>query len=401
MERINRSIIFIGLLAVFLFGCKEEGRIDHIDMNAPAPAQVSNVTVRNTPGGAVLKYKLPADENLLSVKAVYEIQPGVQRETESSFYKDSLVLEGFGETRTYDVRLYSIGMNEKASEPLTVQVNPTTAPVHLATKSLRDAFGGISIVINNPERANLTVVLMGDTSQLGYQTILTNFYTSDEQASFTFRGGLDFIPYDFSVYLIDRWNNLSDTITENLTPLFEEFVPKNDLVIARLPNDGPVLGAYAHGRFFDGLITTVPYATDVNGLAIIDVSPFPVWITWDMRTIVTVSRFTYYHYLRYPWEFYNATDFELWGSMDPNPDGSWDESWIPLGHFITPVPNPITDQDVADILDGIDCELEINEFAPDPYVPVRYLRFKVNKVCSGAAAASTYLQEISIWGQIQ
>jgi len=48
-------------LPVLLFGCKEEGRIDHIDDNAPAPVQIdkASITVQNTPGGAVLKYTVP------------------------------------------------------------------------------------------------------------------------------------------------------------------------------------------------------------------------------------------------------------------------------------------------------------------------------------------------------
>ena len=56
--------------------CKEEGRLDHIDMSAPAPEQVYDVTVKPTPGGAILKYKMPKDENLLYVKAVYQIETG-------------------------------------------------------------------------------------------------------------------------------------------------------------------------------------------------------------------------------------------------------------------------------------------------------------------------------------
>ena len=57
MKRI--PYIIISLMLVLWISCKEEVRNDHIDDSAPAPAQVSNVTVRNTHGGAVLKYKLP------------------------------------------------------------------------------------------------------------------------------------------------------------------------------------------------------------------------------------------------------------------------------------------------------------------------------------------------------
>src|SRR5690606_39691889 len=60
--------------------CKEEPRMDYIGSNGGAPAQVSNVVVENTPGGAILKYKLNKDVNLSYVKAVYEVTPGRSEE---------------------------------------------------------------------------------------------------------------------------------------------------------------------------------------------------------------------------------------------------------------------------------------------------------------------------------
>lgn len=83
-SKILYTVIF--LVSVIWTGCKEEGRIDFIDMSAPAPGQVKDVVVINRPGGAVLKYTLPEDRNLLYVRAEYEIKPGVIRETKSSFY---------------------------------------------------------------------------------------------------------------------------------------------------------------------------------------------------------------------------------------------------------------------------------------------------------------------------
>ena len=395
-NKIIRIFTLSYFLTVFFTGCKEEGRIDHFDSNAPAPAQVTDVTVRNTAGGAVLKYKVPADENLLYVQAVYEIKPGVQREAISSFYKDSLVLEGFGEAQTYDVMLYSVGKNGKTSAPLTEQVNPSTAPVHLATKQLRTAFGGVSVSVENPEKAALAVVLMGDTAQVGYQSYLETFYMSDEKRMFALRG-LDTIPGNYSVYLRDRWNNLSDTIAATLTPMFEEFIPKTWEAIS-LPGDTPHNGASFYSRAWDGINSS---AQSTNYLAIMDMGTFPTWFTIYLNQTIILSRIKYYQFWAYPWDYYHLTDFELWGSMDPNPDGSWDESWIPLLHYQVPKPNPITADDITwAVNDGIDWEVEANEFAPDPFVPVRFIRLKANQVCIGAAASYVYLMEISFWGQI-
>ncbi len=53
----NTVKLFVLLIINFVVqSCKEEPRMDYIDSNGGAPAQVSNVVVENTPGGAILKY---------------------------------------------------------------------------------------------------------------------------------------------------------------------------------------------------------------------------------------------------------------------------------------------------------------------------------------------------------
>src|SRR5690606_7186859 len=242
----NRIIaITIILISVLWISCREEGRIDFIDDAAPAPGQVTNVTVENRPGGALLKYTLPVDKNLLYVRAEYEIQPGVIRQTKSSYFKDSLVLEGFGTPDTYEIKLYSVGRNEKESTPLVVQINPTVSPVRLVSKKFRDTFGGVAIDFENPEQANLAIVLMADTADQGYQSELITYYTSAPKGTFTYRGvdGLDPVEHEFSMYIRDRWGNYSDTLTEKVTPWFEEFIPKSTWRDYTLPGDIPPVNA--------------------------------------------------------------------------------------------------------------------------------------------------------------
>ena len=92
--------------------------------------------------------------------------------------------------------------------------------------------------------------------------------------------------------------------------------------------------------------------------------------------------------------------------MEPNKDGIWDDSWIPLGKFESIKPSgigtPITADDIAFATAGIDFELEENEFSPNPFVPVRYIRFKLIENMRGpVSAGSTQIKQISFWGIIQ
>lgn len=400
-NRIINLILF--LLPIVWFGCKEEDRIDFIDDSAPAPDQVTNVVVQNKPGGAVLKYTLPVDKNLLYVRAEYEIQPGVICETKSSYFKDSLVLEGFGDTNTYDVRLYSVGKNEKASEPKIIQINPTTAPVRLTTKKFRETFGGVAIDFENPEKANLAIVLMADTGNLGYLTELITYYTALPKGTFTYRGeeGLDPEEYEFSVYIRDRWGNLSDTITASVTPWFEEYIPKNTWQTYALPNDHqPINSSYSLARIWDEVY-------DNDGFHGHETTQLPSNLTWDLGKTVKLSRLKL-------WPRKNSDDrwrrghpkiFEIWGSALPGTSGDInDGTWIPLGRFESLKPSgsgtQITQEDISFAEEGIDFDFEVSDFAPNPYAEVRYIRFRTITTYANMAFTTVSILELSFWGEI-
>jgi len=385
------------LLVLVLFGCKEEGRIDHIDGSAPAPAQVTVTEVINTPGGAILRYALPNDENLLCVKAEYEIQPGVTCETKASYFTDTLFLDGFGSTDTYDVRLYSVGKNEKMSAPVIVQVNPLTPPVLLATKSMKETFGGVAIAIENPGNANLAVVLLADTGKIGYLSELHTFYTSTPKGTLSFRG-LDSIQCDFAVYLRDRWNNLSDTIYSTLTPLFEEVIPKNTWREYPMPGDALLLATGTgpsqlwNEAYWDYFHT--------------DLVPLPARFQFDLGVTAKLSRFKLW-----PrdldldrWGRGMPKVFEVYGSITPNPNGNLDESWIPLGRFECVKPSgpglTVTEEDRAFGRAGIDFDFETSDFAPNPNVPVRYIRVRTLSTFNNTAISYVVLSELAFWGSI-
>ncbi|MDR1155259.1 MAG: DUF4959 domain-containing protein [Bacteroidales bacterium] len=398
----NRIFMIIFLMSIVWVGCKEEGRIDFMDDSAPAPGRVTNVRVRNTPGGAVLKYTLPVDKNLLYVRAEYEIHPGVMRETKSSYFKDSLVLEGFGDTQRYAVALYCVGKNEKTSDSLRVWINPQTAPVHLASKKLRDTFGGVAIDIENPEKANLAIVLMADTANLGYLSEVITYYTALPKGSFTYRGidGLAPEEYEFAVYIRDRWDNYSDTLTSTLTPWFEEPIPKGTWTDYTLPGDTPpVNSSYPLTRIWDG---------DTNGTGFhgMETQVLPSTLTWDLGRTVKLSRLKLWprNHGDDLWKRGHPKIFEIWGSVSPNPTGIMDDSWIPLGRFESLKPSgtgaQITQEDLDFARAGIEFDFEISDFAPDPYTPIRFIRFRSVTTYANLSFSTTSIAEISFWGEL-
>lgn len=381
-------MVFALLVGIFTQRCKEDPRLDHIDDNAAAPQQVTNLKAQNTPGGANITYKLNSDVNLAYVKAVFEIQPGVFKEAKSSVYTDTLKLEGFGNTDESDVKIISVGKNEKESAPVIVKIKPLTPPVILAYNdlSIEPAFGGVKVRIKNDLQANIAIVLDADTTGSGLLRPLQTFYTKAASGSYSVRG-LTATSKRFSVYLRDRWGNKSLAIIKDITPLFEQRVPK-PFAGYFLPTDQPPLGTNVLANIWDGLSNTNIYASGNN-------TPIPQWFTIDLKIPVVLSRMKE-HQRTDPYTYTGACVkvFELYGSNAPASDGSW-ASWTLIGKFDSYKPSGavgLTKEDIAyAYTNGEDFEM------PDTPPAYRYLRFKTLETWGGTGQVT--ISEVTFWGK--
>jgi hypothetical protein len=391
-----KKIIFMFIALIYIAsGCKEEGRLDYIDDSAPAPMPV---TIKGTPvakpGGAVIKYTVPNDKNLLGVKAVYE-RSGQICETKASVYTDSLTLEGFNDTKTYDVTLYSVGRNSKLSEPLTVQVTPLDPPYRTVQVDMVETFGGVSVTLSeNTDRASLALVLLADTAGTGEWIELQTFYSEAVKVSYA-RRGLESKESVFALYVRDRWNNRSDTLVKSLTPIEEVEIPKDRFSNPKLPGDSweQVGGSnsYRFEQLWDGRINS----SGSGFFAASSTSPMPQHFTINLGRKVVLSRFQVFPRST---ERYNGPaprTWELYGSDNPPSDGNWD-NWHLLGSFSQLKPSgygdgaavgPITAEDIAYFIGGGNYELLITDETPNPYITISYIRFRTT------ATFATYLTE--------
>jgi hypothetical protein len=409
--------MFVMIAALlYISGCKEEGRIDHIDDSAAAPAPVTGVQVRNTPGGAVIKYNIPDDKNLLGVKVVYT-RNGEICESKASKYMDTLVVEGFGNTAPQEAQLYSVGVNEKLSEPVPVPINPLLPPVQAVKFDLEEGFGGVVASLDeNYSAANLSLVLLMDTlyssGEKRQWMQLQAFHTESVARKFS-RRGLDPKAMDFALYIRDRWGNTSDTIYRTLTPLEEVKLPKDKFRNAALPTDYylsaetatsyPLENTWSGDEFPGESIYASQFA-----------APMPSWVTIELGYKVSISRIQ--KWPRPNYELYSGSaprTFELWGSTNPNPDGSWDDSWTLLGEFEQFKPSgygegrevgPITDEDNDYWYNRTEFEMVPSDNAPNPYMPVTYVRLKFTSSFTTygteAVQGQIIIDELTFWGQL-
>lgn len=386
--------VFMALLAGMLMcACSEEEMMPVNTDEAPSP--VSNVQVENLAGGARLTYTLPNDKNLLYVKAVYTISQHVQREVKSSYYQNYLLLDGFSDTISYGVSLYAVSRGEKVSQPVTVAVKPLTPPVMKVFESLTmtGTFGGVRVSFENEAEANVVLTVLA-TDTIGDLVQADAYYTKRKEGTFAVRG-FEPVSRTFGVFVRDRWSNCSDTLFADLTPVYEYQLDKTKFKTIQLPSDT-----------YDGHVSSkVEYLWDEKtgngGTSIFHSKPgsgLPQWFTFDMGVTTTLSRFKLHHRdggTDGPYTGGDPRVYEVWGSNNPDTDGGW-ENWTLLTtcESVKPSGQPegtVTSEDKQfAVVDGEDFDF------PAGIPPVRYLRFKINKVWG--ALDHMYIAELTFWG---
>ena len=388
--------LLLTAVAVALSACSGElgGRIDQI-VEMPVPGPVSVKSIRNTPGGAVIKVSIPDDPYLKGIVAEYD-RGGVLVNSKISRYVDSLTVEGFADTNPHTVTLYSFNVNEDRSAGVDVTVNPLTPSIITVSPELIGSFGGVKIMIRgNEARTPLAICLLRDTdlsdlskplSQMKWEEVTTLFTSSNDIR--LSRRGIDPVEAIFGVYIRDHWGNMSDTTIAVLKPIKEVKLDKSKFRNAALADDNcPSQNASNYpisSLWDDSGQSAVPhfFASDPG-------NPSPCWLTIDLGVEAQLSRVATLPRIGYVIYGGGAVrDYEFWGSLAPtgqaNPDNEhkFDDTWFCLGKFTQEkpsgydeygLPGTITSEDSQAFNAGNDFEFDKEQF-PRCNDPLRYLR---------------------------
>ena len=394
----NTVLIILSLHLFLGIGCKRKDILLQDTGNGAAPQVVSNIQVKNLPGGAKLTYTIPKDPNISAVKAVYELKPGERSEVKSSIYVDTLQIEGFGDSAIHTINIYSVGKNGKLSTPTEVEIHPTTPPVFsvFKTMDLAATFSGAVVSFKNPTEASMAYVLLCDSTGNGDWVTADTYYSKSNEGHFSTRG-FDSVKTKFAVYARDRWGNRSDTITKILKPLYEEVLDKGKFEQLVLPGDD------WEGHTWSGLpLREMSFIWNGEWNNSNDcfhtktsIQQMPQWFTFDLGDTYTLSRFKFYHRAGGDGRYVGGDPetFEIWGSNHPSEDGSFD-SWQLLGSFTSKKPTSGATVSAEDIqfacVDGEDFDF------PPGTPPMRYLRWKTTKTWGGFNYI--YISELTFWG---
>ncbi|PRD56642.1 DUF5000 domain-containing lipoprotein [Sphingobacterium gobiense] len=395
-KKISRILLSLVAISIVLVAACDS-KLSPIEKDWPTPGPVGNVKVENFQGGATLTYDLPPGKELWYVKAEYEIRPGVKREKKATYYTNQIVLDGFGKTGDYDVKLYAVSRDEKESEPVVVQVHPDTPPIESVYETLvmNEDFGGLNVSMKNDTEADIVMYIVTLEPNGVWEPVET-YYTRQRQGIFTARG---FEPEErrFGVYIRDRWENYSDTLVGDLTPYFEMELDKSRFKEVRLPTDTwqkRYAGSAGVSAIWNGNRATS--GQNHNFQSILP-SPIPQWFTFDLGVTAKLSRMQYWMKAGL-FAQGNAKVIEIWGSTDPDPDGSW-ESWTLMATFTSFKPSGLplgstTEEDIAHATAGD------NFVFPADAPLVRYIRFKTLEVWD-PATQNVWVNEISMFGSVE
>jgi hypothetical protein len=349
-KRSHLTGIVIMLLIFSIAGCKKMTGVRGLSQKAEkgdaAPGKVTNVRVKNIPGGAHIFYTLPKSEDLEYVEAVYTTKSSGRQSAKASRYVDSLSVKGFANTSSHKVKLYSVSRGGTASDSVTVTIHPLMPSFASVFNSIeaQKAFGGISMQYkNNITEDSLTIHVVKDSS--GFILPVKNEYVYKKRDTLNIFG-LQPKLTKFGFVVTDQYGNSSDTLYKNIKPLFEVELNKDLWSNAKFPTDSwRWYKNYAFNLMWDNNSTKYGNAFEISSTSADNFHSFPVWFTIDLGQKAKLSRLTYYP--QAPWANYMPTGFIVWGSANPkiDPDHPFNNSWVKLGKFTPLTPGVDFDPD--------------------------------------------------------
>lgn len=391
------------LLILFLASCKKaESNIEVVSTDKTKPGVVTNVKVENLNGSARITYTLPNSKNILCVLATYNINDKRVRQTKSSYYTDTVIVDGFAKAKEYTVTLNVVSRANINSDPVVVKVNPLTPNYLLINSNLaiNPDFGGASFFGLNPNRVPVAVHLLSFNETTNVYDEQEPEYISGDTVNLSIRG-FDVKPHKFGVFTTDRFGNVSDTVFKTLTPLFETQLDKTKFFTYHLNSDSPIGYGWEFKYFFDGSLEGNGWHTTSNPLKI---------GTFGITTLSRISRVVLFNRLPDIYGYQNTRQFTLWGTLKDSPQdfapwpakttpvGTVIGDWINMGNFVYPNPpsglpaNQATPADNAFGAKGISFNLPNPSLSPG----VKYIRYQ----CTQTWAGLDYINamEITLYG---
>lgn len=391
-KNINRLIVSLILIVQLFVGCTEDRGWTLLEDGLEKLKPIKDVQVINGHGQALIKYKLESTQDLLYVKAEYQMANGKMRVVKSSQYKNEILIDGFPDTKSHEVKLYAVNKAEVQSKPVVVNVAPKIPVFDMVFSKIKVAptFGGVRITSVNEQKGDVVIVPMVDRENTGEFEPLDNYYSSDSLLTYSIRG-LEPKEMKFAFYVRDRWLNSSDTLYSTITPFAEFLMDRSLFSTLRLPGDAEFMYDTRVDMIWDGNMNLSKWPS----LYTVESAGEPQSITFSIGKEAQLSRIVIFG--RRENGFYdkgNLRNFEVWGSNNPSLDGSFD-SWEKLGTYtvIKPSGTPLGTNTGAD-----DAYASAGWSFDLPENGVKYKYIRIRNLRNWRGSYFMQMAQIQLWG---
>ncbi len=384
-------------------GCQEEIYGPIVNEKNP-PADILNLDVTPIYGGFDVSYDLPSGKDVLYVKAIYTDTNGNEAEVRASAFTNNLRIEGFGDTQTKTVTLYTVDRSANQSSGVSFSLAPLDPIVQVTANStvIAETYSGVNVSWTNENGEPLAFEIFAE-NEIGELEIVETIYSTAAESDFSLRDR-ESVPQAFKISIRDQYGNraevLPDTPDGKLTPIKEERLDKNlmrVIVLDNAPSSGWENFNGRHSSIFDDEHGVSNYIHTTSA------SPLPVNLTIDLGVEAFISRIIIHHRVgsdgarAYPFNHGNPQEYEVFGRKEaPSQSGDWDE-WTLLysAKSVKPSglpPGQLTDEDRVAADTG-----EEHEFGVQERPQIRYVRIRINKVFTASAA---HIGEFTAYGEI-
>jgi len=318
----KKYITTITILLILFVSCKDSEN-EKISIK---PKSVLNAKFEPSMGGGIITYDLPDDESIHFVKATYTLKTGQVIERASSYFTNSIEIEGYDDTGEHEILLYSVSYDGQLSDPVILRIQTLGSPLEDIVESfqIKPYFSSARLTWENPTGAWVQVIIEIETKD---RTVVQTEYNMNEGFNEMIIKNLSAESYHFRGLVKDKYGNESKKVDiGSFTPYVDykidktewNYIPNHELPDG-LENADLIFQEGRLTKFWDDMIDDA-LLNNLNFFVSSQGFPFSYYI--DMGRMVKISRFTVWQREKnwaMPHYYYNGQNlrtFELWISKD-------------------------------------------------------------------------------------
>ena len=397
----NRTIVLLAvLLATFLTACQESERyVARSDDKTPPSAPIF-IDSRPLPGGAVVYFLPPDDEDLLEVDATFSNSAGKRLTWSASYFVDSVKVFGFSEEGEHSIELYAMDRAGNKSKSISAKVECREPNYVSVAKTIKatPSFGSVLLGWEDTSEENVYVyanLKYGTGEDTHNYTTVFSTISSETRSIDSLKAGSD-VPIDILVSVGDKYNNRIDALHSTLHLHTDSEIDKSTWI---LPAYGTEIGGavQAFGSYDQGVMEAV-----IDGITEADgsinfyktnaVNPWNIIIDlgaeYKLSRIRTHQRYTGDNSTDVKGTYYGGDNVLSYNMY------IWDSGkseWVFCSRH--DIPTPVVKQELDyKIYGDKGDEAFIYPLAPGFSEPTRFFRFE--------AIGGKYISEITLFGEM-